>query len=199
MTTTVLLAPHHDDECLFAAFQILRVKPHVIVCTRALVQQQRGYTFERNGEVLPISPLQREIETRDALEVLGADYWEQWDIPDGLENQPVDAMRSLKQKIYELANDYFYCIAPAYEEDGHFDHNAIAWHAWGAFDQAMDGDRLTQYTTYTKEGRSRNGRPVEFEPHWPALKMRALACYESQIQHPSTRPHFMGDLWEYTI
>lgn len=194
MSHVVLLAPHHDDETLFAAFQILRVKPLVIICTRALVQEQRGYTFQRDGETLPITPLQRELETAAAMDVLGVE-WEQWDIPD---NQG-GTMHPLRNKIEALAADYYHCIAPAFEPGGHDDHNLVAAYANVAFESDED-NRLTRYLTYTRShGRSTGGQRVEFEPGWPALKMRALACYESQIQHPSTRDHFMGDLWEYTV
>jgi LmbE family N-acetylglucosaminyl deacetylase len=199
MSQAVLLSPHHDDAELFACFSLLRARPLVIVCTRAVVQEQRGYTFLRDGIEEPITPLQRELETAAAMQILGLE-WEQWDFPDDLENRPGDVKAELSLKIAALARDYYHCYAPAFETWGHYDHNLIANCAIAYFATEPEGDRLTQYLTYTRShGRSRGVHPVEFEPHWPALKMRALACYESQIQHPSTRDHFMGDLWEWTL
>jgi len=190
---TVLLAPHHDDEALFACFQILRHRPKVIICTRAVVQYERGYTFEREpGAAEPITSAQRDAETQAAMEVLGVEDWETWDIPDTRRG----AMPPLCQRIADVAVDHYYCIAPAYEPGGHDQHNLVSRFAHLAFGP----DRLIEYLTYTRShGRSRGGQSVEFEPHWPALKHRALACYESQIQHPSTRDHFMGGLWEYVL
>lgn len=193
---TVLLAPHADDETLFACFQILRHRPKVIICTRALVQYERGYTFTRDGVEEPITAAQREVETQAAMEVLGVEDWEVWDIPDnGDFSVPV-----LYRNIRLLAEDHYHCIAPMFEKNGHDHHNSVALAAEVVFLPSEDGDRLTRYSTYTRySGRSRRGEAVEFEPHWPALKHRALACYESQIQHPSTRDHFIGDLHEYVL
>lgn len=80
--------------------------------------------------------------------------------------------------------------APAFEGLGNFDHNCIGELARLAF------ERVTYYLTYTECGKS-TGTLVPFEPGWPLLKLKALACYESQINRPSCQPHFLREQMEY--
>ena len=76
-------------------------------------------------------------------------------------------------------------FAPAVEAGGHEQHNLV-----GELADKVFGGRVTHYMTYTN-GRDRSrGVPVEFEPGWAALKLQALACYESQIRLASTGHHF---------
>ena len=200
MSSMILLAPHNDDETLFAAYTILGVRPHVAICFYPQVQVGRGYTFQdKRPDVggyaeAPITSLQRIVETTQALRELGSPTWEQWDFPDS--NGTADESL-LANRIQQEAENHYYCFAPAYEPDGHEQHNLIAQLSTWAFGE----DRVTSYLTYRRGyGKSRYGREVEPEPWWPAMKLRALACYESQIQHPSTREHFLlGDLREYQL
>ena len=41
------------------------------------------------------------------------------------------------------------------------------------------------------------GKPVVFDPEWPVLKLRALACYESQIALQECAQHFLSEQYEY--
>ena len=78
-------------------------------------------------------------------------------------------------------------IAPSYEEGGHEQHNAVAQAATSVF-----GGDVIHYLTYTREGgRSRDGYLVKpDDPEWIALKLRALACYRSQLRIENCRPWF---------
>lgn len=193
--TAVLLAPHNDDETLFASFLILRYRPKVIVCLRSERMHQRGYP----GGKCSVSRTGRERETGRALAVLreagimGESGFEQWDISDADPDWD-----EISKRIADEVKRANLVIYPAYEEGGvgNEQHNRIAEIA----DELLvaSGRAYLRYTTYTVVGRSRAGREVEFEPHWPALKMTALACYRSQIAHPATAAHFLdGGLREY--
>lgn len=180
---TLFLAPHNDDETLFGAFTLLRYRPHVIVCFTSALQDSPRYP---GG---PISSSTRYLETVAALTALGLDPskesgYEQWPYPDN-ESLDVEAFETELRYVYELHQPEV-VFAPVVEAGGHEQHNTIGRIALEVF-----GDRVRPYLTYTwPNGRSK-GQEVEFEPHWPALKLRALSCYESQIQSPATGSWFI--------
>lgn len=185
---TVLLSPHHDDETLFAAFLAQEHQPDLVICTRAEVQGDRG---------LPIRHEHREAETRAAWGFLsdGTGSITQWGFSD---NEARTDWLALGTAVHRLAASYDRVIAPAPETigyEGHAHHNYVGNAALEAFGEA----RTIQYLTYTrKHGRSTWGRPVEIKhPDWIIAKLRALACYPTQIREPSTRPWFLGELTEY--
>jgi LmbE family N-acetylglucosaminyl deacetylase len=103
--SSVLLAPHGDDETLFAAFTCHRWRPHVIVCF-----------YPAEGE-------ERMRETAMATAVLGCPYT-QWDIADP--DHLASSIRNLA-----LTEDLAY--APAVEEHGHEEHNLVGQTALDAF------------------------------------------------------------------
>ncbi len=82
------------------------------------------------------------------------------------------------------------CYAPAFETDGHEHHNIVA----GLADQVFPN--VVHYMTYTRAGKS-TGRPVPYDPAWVALKLRAIACYESQIRQRNQVEHFLREQQEY--
>lgn len=174
----LFLAPHHDDETLFGAFTILRYQPHVIICTRSDLQESRG---------TGITNATRERETQEALRWLGDPTYEFWGHSD---IDPDRGELERRLRAYEIDGRVF---APAIEEDGHEHHSMIGQIALDVF-----GDRVQPYLTY-RRGHGRSvGTEVPFEPGWPARKMRALACYESQIALPSTEYWFLDStLREY--
>lgn len=182
----VLLAPHHDDETLFAAYLALEHDPDLIVCTRADVQEQRG---------LPIRHLDRATETSSAWAFLSASSrsWVQWphtDVPHRTD------YRALEADVAALAGRYDLCIAPAWEAGGHEHHNAVGAAAMRAFGP----DRTIRYLTYRRGHGRTTGTPVEIQdPAWVVAKLRALACYVTQIREPSTRPWFLDGLTEYVL
>ena len=163
----VLFSPHSDDETLFAAFTILKHRPHVVVC------------FESTGDYGDQAV--REAETRDAMSVLGADGVEQWAGGD-LEAQ----MRALDARVKPAQ-----VFAPSVRSS-HPDHVHVAQAAATVF-----GHRLTTYHTYIHGTKVRSDRIVPFEPNWISKKLRALARYESQINHPRAHAFFLEDLREF--
>jgi glycosyltransferase involved in cell wall biosynthesis len=165
--TSVLFAPHNDDECLFAAFTILRHRPRIVVC------------YPSSGDYG--DPTSREAETRDAMTILGGDPVEQWRGGD------------IKQQMRELDERAKPQIvfAPS-RRCSHPDHIAVAEAAVSVF-----GKRVRAYQTYDENGKVTAGRCVPFESEWVGSKLRALARYESQIKHPRAHHFFAWDLLEY--
>lgn len=171
----LLLSPHNDDESLFAAFTLLREKPHVVVVLRSEKQAAEGVTAG-----------QRETETGAAMAVLGC-TWEQWPVGD-LEPDWPEIERRMACHL-----DAPQVFAPAYERAGHVQHNQVALLAGRLFGER----RVLSYLTYTPAGKSEWGTPVAYEPAWPALKLQALLCYRSQLGRPDQIEHFLRDQHEY--
>lgn len=167
----VLFSPHNDDETLFAAFTLLRHRPHVVVC------------FESSGDYGDSK--MREAESTDAaVSVLGAAGLTQWASRgfDHLVEQMVQLDRTTRPgRVW----------APD-AQASHPDHVAVARAAFKVF-----GSRVSTFHTYDQDGKVR-GRPVPHEPGWTQQKLRALARYDSQIRHPRANQFFMGDLLEYS-
>ena len=180
--SSLLLDPHGDDAVLFSCFNLLRHRPHVVVVLRSQVQADRG---------TGITARMREAETSTALRLLGVHAWEQWT---ELDRDP--DWELVRRTIANLCARYEpeRVFAPAFEVGGHDHHNAIAEIAADVFGPA----RITSYLTYVRGNGGRSeGDAVVPEPEWIALKHRALACFESQIREPTTRPWFMEGLAEY--
>jgi LmbE family N-acetylglucosaminyl deacetylase len=170
--TNLLLAPHNDDEVLFACWTLLRHQPHVIFCTRA------AHDYER-----------REKESEAVMELLGLD-WTQLPIsaaqPDW-EQVEVYLNGWANARPYGDLLDQFKVFAPAHEEYGHEQHNEVASLAARVF----GADNVTHYMTYERgHGHSSTWNEVPYEPYWLAVKLRALSLYETQIANPDTRPWF---------
>lgn len=180
-----------DDETLFGSFTIVRYRPRVIVCLRSRLQENRG---------TGVTYFDRELETAAALEALGQHDartggidFEQWNHPDdepdwnALEAQLRALAISAPQEHWDRV------FAPAVEEGGHPHHSRIGELA----DDVFGAQNVTHYLTYVN-GRGRSeGRLVEWENSWIELKLRALACYRSQIELHSTGHHFMQALHEW--
>lgn len=168
--STILLAPHGDDETLFAAYTCMRTRAHVIVCTHDRDPDVRATRSREvtsaltilgcSNHVWPISELELNPET--------AKLWLQgWDAPKG--GFP-------PQQVY----------APAIHPEGHEQHNLI-----GELAREVFGDRVVHYLTYAPRGqRQRDGEEVVPTSEEIARKLRALACYRTQIENPATRPWF---------
>lgn len=174
----LLLAPHNDDEVLFACWTLLREQPRVVVCLRAADDYER-----------------REAETVRAMDILGCE-WTQSPIRAG--GRPDWEQVEMYLNGYANADPYadhfgdLHVWAPAWEPKGHDEHNAIADMAVRVF----GAENVTHYLTYQRgSGHSQSEHEVPYEPAWLALKLRALACYESQIADETTRPWF-GELLE---
>lgn len=178
--SALLLAPHNDDETLFASFLCLRHQPHVIVCLRSFRMDDPHYP---GG--MAVDYRTRELETEFAMKTLGCS-WSQLSVSDADPDWDL---------VWQLLVDYVdeergagrpeRVFAPAREEGGHEQHDAIADIADEIF-----GD-VTHYLTYTADGKSTSEHEVEYEPEWVAKKLHAMACYKSQAAHPATRKHFL--------
>jgi len=164
----ILLSPHNDDETLFAAFTLIRHKPRVIVVTDSYIQGNRGEN---------ITAEQRREETRQAMAILGCEV-EFW----GLRDDRLSATEIVhKCKALGTGHEVF---APAVQ-GGNRQHDLVGRLAQQIF------PRLIQYTTYTlSEAWTRGSREIVPTEEERALKEKALACYQSQINLPATRHHF---------
>lgn len=177
MSRPILLAPHHDDETLFAAFTCCRVKPLIAVVLRSTLQEGRG-----EGT----TDAERRWETGKAAAELGCpvEFWHYMDhAPD---------WHAIEKHIGRLKPDHVY--APAVEMGGHPHHNTLGEIA----DVTFAWSKVTHYTTYVNGGDRTTIGPRERvvpEPWMVGAKLRALACYESQIR--LWPHHFLGAQHEY--
>jgi LmbE family N-acetylglucosaminyl deacetylase len=187
--SSLLLAPHNDDETLFASFLCLHYHPHVVICLKS---ERMGHENYHGGP--PVSAKTREFETQMAMKVLGCE-WTQWPVLD--DNPARDQVEAFMWGLRDPSgqDDWDIVIAPAVEDEGHDQHNMIGEIAAVVFKDVP----IVSYLTYTRTGgRSRNGTQVEFEPGWVPLKLQALACYKSQASHEATYGHFIDNgLREY--
>jgi LmbE family N-acetylglucosaminyl deacetylase len=149
---SILIAPHADDESLFASFICQRFSPEIVVC----------YDEGRN-----------ETELAAAAGILGCE----WSSLGFQKGQPkVSALSKAFSRHYGKVDQIF---APAFEREGHEEHNLVAHAALRAY-----GNRVQYYLTYAPRGeRSRHGTEIIPETPWVGRKLRALACYESQLYH----------------
>lgn len=176
MSGIFVLEPHQDDAALFSCFNALREQAKVITVLRSFVQEARG-----DG----ITAEQREQESERAMKILGLE-WEQWPFRDDAPD-----WGSVYDRIVALNPDRLY--VPAHEIGGHEHHNDLCKTAFSA----VGSDKVISYLTYTRAGKSKWGLPVEYETHWVALKMQALICYGSQLEHPLQVEHFLRSWREY--
>lgn len=98
--TSILFAPHGDDETLFAFYTLLRYRPHVVVVLTS------GAT--------------RFFETQAAAKVAGVTV-EQWGHP---EHAP-DWAR-IRRQVHEAVSGFDRIMGPAFEVGGHEHHNGVA-------------------------------------------------------------------------
>lgn len=171
--TRVLFAPHSDDETLFAAFTILKYRPHVVIC------------FPSAGDYGATD--RRLDETREAMNVLGGRMIIQWSTRLAIDLVP--QMQKIADKFRPSL-----VFAPGHQ-CSHPDHQAVASAALEVFGSA----RLRQYQTYDAAGKVRAGCAVDYEPAWVHQKLRALCRYPSQATHPRAHLFFMDDLREWMV
>lgn len=184
--TALLLAPHYDDETLFAAYTVIRHSPVVVTCMGdAQVQKLRGGP----------SCEERRAETITACQILGADGHSWLPVRDGAPDA-----EALKAMLREVAEDPWDVVfAPAWEDGGHEDHNLVATLADRIWPQR------TLYLTYRRgHGRStqqtlselshRTAYEAQVERGYRSVKLMAMACYSSQVELDDCRPWFND--WE---
>jgi LmbE family N-acetylglucosaminyl deacetylase len=172
--TALLLAPHYDDEILFAAYTLMRERPQI-----AWVFPPRNHLdhLDRRGEShdallalgISFASVQTRFESVCYEGALGEDAW-----PYGL-----------VEHLHDVEYDMVY--APAPHDHGHHEHNVVGRVAL----DTLGAERVTWYQTYTRtKGRQKYGNLVEPDPDMIARKLRALACFTTQIAHPARRPWF---------
>jgi LmbE family N-acetylglucosaminyl deacetylase len=179
MTRTLFLAPHNDDETLFGAFIVQQDQADVVVVLRSHYEATRWPDAHFHV---------REAETDAAMEILGRP-WEQWTFSD-LDPDWPEILRMFRER----SDDYDVVYAPAVYTEGHPHHNAVGEAAYEAF-----GDRVLWYTTYSRTRGRETGTRVGPTAEQIVRKLRALACYRSQIAIGLMRPHFVGGLDEYVL
>lgn len=167
---SLFLAPHNDDEMLFGAYTIMREKPVVLIVTDSYIQPYRG---DRG-----CSAPERRAESIAASKLIGYPLFFRG-IPDTQLTE--DGLRISLKTLYGFDKIY----APAIQ-GGNAQHDLV-----GRVAKEVFGDRVVHYTTYTKTELWTTGEyeivPTQKEID---LKNRALDCYVSQINLPSTAPHF---------
>ena len=164
----LLLSPHNDDECLFAAYTLMREKPLVIVVTDSDLVE--GVTAH-----------QRREESRRACELLNVPVV-YLGLKDGTLEQQKD---DLKRRLEPFASQpWSHVYAPAIQ-GGHKDHDALGDVVSTMF------SKVSYYATYaTGEVFTPAGREIEPTPEEVELKKRALDCYPSQIRLARTESRF---------
>jgi len=166
----LLLSPHNDDECLFAAYTLMREKPLVIVVTDSDAHLAEGITAQ-----------QRREESIRACELLGVPVGF-LGLKDGtLEQQKSD----LRHRLEPFASQpWSHVYAPAIQ-GGHRDHDAL-----GDVVSTMFSP-VSYYATYAAgEIFTPAGREIEPTPEEVERKNRALDCYPSQIRLARTLSRF---------
>ncbi len=177
----VLFAPHNDDETLFAFYTMRRYQAEVVVVLRSHRQNALGGPHFST----------RERETLCATEIAGVSYV-QWTAFSDIEPDWLEVARYMQQHVIDA--EARIVIAPAWEEGGHEDHNAVAEIAL----ELKGPFFLMPYLTYRRgEGRSTDGREIHPTDEESDLKAAALRCYHSQLKHPQCASWFGADQREF--
>lgn len=173
MTNVVLFEPHHDDSTLFCAYTMLRLRPHLVtVFGFALAQEKYGVSGET-----------REHENVEAMKVLKPESWRTWNHSD-VNPDPEQVISDMLRLNTALRPKEVW--TPLWEDGGHAQHNLVSIAA-----SAVYGNRCRFYATYRRGyGRTQTEAEVTPEPTWPALKLKAMSCYASQINLDDCRPWF---------
>lgn len=166
----LLLSPHNDDECLFAAYTLMREQPLVIIVTDSDAQRAQGITAD-----------QRREESRRACELLGVAV-----VFLGLKDGTLDQQRAdLKRRLEPFASlTWSQVYAPAVQ-GGHTDHDALGDVVSSLFSP------VRYYATYAP-GEIFTSAGTEVKPTQEEIdrKNSALNCYPSQIGLPQNKQHF---------
>lgn len=181
----LFLAPHNDDETLFGAFVVQRDRAHVVTVLRSHYQQRRWPAEDNSFQ-------RRELETGHAIRELGA-TWTQLQHNDRRPDWNAVRAELATYSGPEWSRVYAPLPEPA---NGHEHHDKIGRLAFDLFGL----DRVRLYPTYSRTGgRTKVGVRVDPTAAEIAGKLRAMACYGSQIENWLCRPHFLGPLDEYLV
>ncbi len=190
MKKKLFISPHNDDETLFGSFTIMRENPSVLVVFDSYLQVERG--------AQGCDMKTRRDETRNALLHLGCNsvfYLGLKDSDFAILNER--AISTIAEEISRYST-FSQVWAPAFEPEGHHQHNLAS----RAADMIFGNKIQDQYLTYTRSGgKSVYGRQVQIRHgNWISAKLKAMACYESQMDLSiGCWPHFLRDQTEYYI
>ena len=149
---TILLSPHNDDESLFCAYTIMRMKPLVVVVFDSYIQD---WTTKE----------ERRKETEEAMKMLGAEVMFL-----GL-NDKTATEEDVKQALAKLPDAEVF--APTGSHKHHNMIGRLAERRWKT---------VVLYTTYDGDALHVKGRveivPTKKEIE---VKNKALDCYKSQL------------------
>lgn len=177
----LFISPHTDDEALFGSFTLLREKPIIAIVFDGYVQEKRGARVNAD---------QRRAETLAAMQIFGLSHHVRF--LEFRDDDPTVTAAAIRRRIESMNASEIY--APAIEPGGHHQHNLVG--------QACEGLPVAhRYLTYTPAGKSISAQEVPIcDGSWIGLKLRALACYESQHAldpRLGCWPHFLRDQREY--
>jgi LmbE family N-acetylglucosaminyl deacetylase len=165
----IFLAPHNDDESLFGAYTLMRHKPLVIIITDGWIQYNRGDM----GTYYEI----RRQETIKAMKLAGCPV-----VFLGIKDTELTE-DILWERLRGFNPEAIY--VPAIQ-GGNLQHDIV-----GKVGLELFGKACERYTTYSKTELYTTGgweiKPTHTEME---LKNKMLDCYVSQINLPSTAPHF---------
>lgn len=182
----LFVSPHNDDAALFAAFTLQREHPTVLTMFDSHVQVQRGHP-ECSADA-------RRREDIQAMAVLGCTF-DCGYVPDHLPRaSAAELVRACLMNWDGYADEIW---IPAIEAGGHEQHNLVSEIALEVF----KGKKISGYLTYTRTGgKSTWGNAVACSGAMVLQKLRALACYRTQLEIDALGcwPHFM-DLREYMV
>lgn len=172
----ILLAPHNDDEALFASYIIQNYHPLVVIVTDSYIQEKRG-----DG----VDAFTRIVETQLAMEILGAEL-QFLGIPDDLLTD-----QRLRESLVQFdAKEIETVFAPAIE-GGHPHHDLV-----GRVADEMFPGKVWHYSTYTKDRPYPAGHiRVYATAEMKKKKLAALDCYRSQhrLKSKGTNRYFTVD------
>lgn len=177
----LFISPHNDDAVLFGTFTLLRERPNVVVVFDSYVQPGRGYP-------------NTDAETRRAEDIEAISNVLECPLTflrfrDDAPNWP-----SILTTLASISDHVEQVWAPAVEPDGHAHHNAI-----GQLSKQLWNGKVQHYATYTRTNGKSKGQPVEYQPEWVEKKLKALACYKSQICLPNCVEHFIRPQNEFYL
>ncbi len=181
MATTLVIQPHSDDAVLFACYQLMYepTKTTIVTVLRSAKQEKWGISDRERqqedfGAAMCLGVGVKALEEAGLGGVCGNDEEPDW-----------GGVRGCLASLAELLITPVKVLAPAWEVDGHEDHNRVAELV------AEFWPDYTAYMTYRRgHGRSEGALEVRPSAGWRARKMRAMSYYESQIDLENTRPWF---------
>lgn len=165
----IVCVPHNDDESLYVAMTLIRTKALCLVVTESFIQPERG-DIGCTAEI-------RRQETINAMAIAGCPV-----VFLGIKDTELNE-NILRERLKGFNPEQIY--VPAIQ-GGNMQHDLV-----GKVCLELFGSRCERYCSYTKTELYTTGnweiKPTDKEIE---IKNRMLDCYKSQLELPSTAPHF---------